>query len=455
MKPSVINHFDNMPLAVKKAYLTYLCADGYDPDDYRIRTGLKTLLNDKEDDDVRAIAIQLLGDSVDEKDVRESLKTLIPELPKNSTSYDFLKSLLITALSDEIEEVRTWGIGLIREHEKINPENNTELSDFLSRNLDNEAAALHLRWHCALGLAQMGTRQAIDKLLVFGKKLFLKIPVSSEGDSETPDKFLAEKTAYSLGLAAEKICMYGKKEEAILLLERIANRLESDGNDARTVNWASARITECLCTPVISAPTIVPIIESIRRFFIRSFSFRCYRFFNDRAINLIGAGASVCFVLIAAIYYNSSDTSINVNISIRSIREKASPNMRGSSRTVSGDFEISNGGVLKSGDYINVSFKPDKDAYICILLYDTSKEITELFSDKVYSEKTILISTTKQGARLQLDDVPGMETIYVLASKTPIENFDQKLNELRKTGVSEIDRVFPNTSIQTFRFRHE
>ncbi|HAO21856.1 MAG TPA: hypothetical protein DCQ37_16160 [Desulfobacteraceae bacterium] len=454
MKPSIINHFDNMPAQVKKAYLTYLCASGYDSDDQRIRTGLTSLLTDKEDDDVRAIAIQLLGDSVDENDVRDSLKALLPILPKNSTSYDFMKSLLITALSDEMEEVRAWGIELIREYEKINPENNSELFDFLARNLDNENAALHLRWHCMLGLAQMGTRQAADKLLVFGKKLLLTLP---DSDEHTPDKFLAEKTAYSIGLAAEKICGYGKKQEAILLLERIAMRLASDGNDARTVSWAIGRINESRCTPVSCAPAVVPFIKSIRQLFTQTFSFK-----------FAGAIAAVCLVLIVARFPDRFDEivvkltnsprefdEIGVKVSMRGIRENATSTMRGSSSPGSGEFDVTDGGILKSGDYFSVSFKPDKNAYIRVLLYDSSKEITELFSDKAYSDKNILISTTKQGEKLQLDDIPGTETVYILASKNPIENFDKKLNELRKIGMDKIQQVFPNISIQTFRFRHE
>ncbi len=440
MKPSIINHFENMPTQVKKAYLTHLCTDGYDSDDQRIRTGLTSLLTDKEDDDVRAIAIQLLGASVDENDIRESLKALLPTLPKNSISYDVMKSLLITALSDEIEDVRAWGIEIIRAYEKINPDNNTELFDFLARNLDNENAALHLRWHCTLGLAQSGTRQAADKLLVFGKKLLLTLP---DSDEHTPDKFLAEKTAYSIGLASEKICEYGKKQEAILMLERIAKRLASEGNDARTVSWAIGRINETRCAPVIAAPAVVPILESIRRFFTQTFSFK-----------FAGAIAAVCLVLIVARFPDRFD-EIVVKVSMRGIRENATSTMRGSSRSGSGEFDVTDGGILKSGDYFNISFKPDKDAYIRVLLYDTSKEITELFSDKAYSDKNILISTTKQGEKLQLDDVPGTETVYILASKNPIENFDKKLGELRKIGMDKIQQVFPNTSIQTFRFRHE
>jgi len=454
MKPSIINHFENMPTQVKKAYLTYLCTNGYDSDDQRIRTGLTSLLTDKEDDAVRAIAIQLLGASVDESDIRESLKALMPTLPKNSTCYDVMKSLLITALSDEIEDVRAWGIEIIREYEKINPENNTELFDFLARNLDNENAALHLRWHCTLGLAQLGTRQAADKLLVFGKKLLLTIP---DSDEHTPDKFLAEKTAYSLGLAAEKICAYGKKQEAILLLERIANRLASEGNDARTVSWAIGRINETRCAPVISAPSVVPFFESIRRFFSQTFSFK-----------FAGAIAAACLVLIVArfpdrfdeivvkiISFHPESDKIVVNVSMRGIRDNATSTMRGSSSLRTGEFDVADGGILKSGDYFNISFKPDKNAYIRVLLYDSSKEITELFSDKAYSDKNILISTTKQGEKLQLDDVPGTEIVYILASKNPIENFDKKLEELRKIGMDKIQQVFPNTSIQTFRFRHE
>ncbi|NJL59739.1 MAG: hypothetical protein HC887_08955 [Desulfobacteraceae bacterium] len=63
------------------------------------------------------MAIQIMGASVDEEDVRKSLTEILPKLSKESVSYCFIKALMITALSDDIDEVRAWGIRLIREYE--------------------------------------------------------------------------------------------------------------------------------------------------------------------------------------------------------------------------------------------------------------------------------------------------------------------------------------------------
>lgn len=432
---TAIHNFAEMPVEGKKAYLSYLCTQEPEPDD-QLKAQLKMLMRADEDDAVRAMAIQLAGASVDEKNLRDTLTNLMPQLPKGSMSRDILISLLITALSDEIGEVKTWGIGLLQAHENINPENNLELFDFISKNLDNETASLHLRWHCILGLAHVGTRQAIDKLLVFGKKLFLKLPLSSEGDVETSDKFLAEKTAYSLGLAVEKICAYGKTREALHLLERTAGRLTSDNSSAKTANWAISRIKNYRCE-ILASSCVMPTVESIRRFFSFRFS-----------VKLAGVCAAACLVLVIVKY----NTGINVNISMSGIRDKTS--MRGNS-TPAGEFEVNQGGVLKSGDSFRITFNADKDAYVRVLLYDSSKEITELFSDKVSAGKNIVISTAKDGAKLQLDNVVGTETIYVLASKIPIEDFDKKLDELKKSGIDKINHIFLNTSIQIFRFGHE
>ncbi|NJL59737.1 MAG: DUF4384 domain-containing protein [Desulfobacteraceae bacterium] len=98
------------------------------------------------------------------------------------------------------------------------------------------------------------------------------------------------------------------------------------------------------------------------------------------------------------------------------------PDTRG--KTTASEFEVKEGSVLKSGDHFNIRLISNKDAYLYVLLYDSSGEITALFSDnKVSAGKTIVIANSEDGSELMLDDTVGDETLYFLTSDLPIEDF--------------------------------
>lgn len=432
---NIIQDIGNMPSDIKKAYLTYLYTNESEQSE-QVKARLKTLLKPDEDDAVRAMAIQIMGASVDEQEIRESLTEILPELSKESASYCFIKSLMITALSDDMDEVRAWGKRMIREYEQINTDNNNEISDFLYRTLDNENAPVHLRWHCALGLAYIGTKQAVDKLMFFCKKLLFKMPIgpnSESADSENIDKILAEKAAYSIGTAAEKICAYGKSADALGVLQRISERIGENGS----VTWASDRFKHIRSAISEQHTTDRHFFQSFSQFLIHIFTFR-----------FAGAIAAACLVIIVILYKPET-----ADIRIVGIRGNALPDTRG--KTSASEFEIKEGGSLKSGDSFNIRFVNHKDAYLYVLLYDSAGEITELFSDKVSSGKAIVIANSKDGSKLILDDTVGDEILYFLTSEAPIEDFDKKLDILRKTDMDQIQQIFPKTSIRTFRFGHE
>ena len=55
----------------------------------------------------------------------------------------------------------------------------------------------------------------------------------------------------------------------------------------------------------------------------------------------------------------------------------------------------------------------------------------------------------------ELDDKTGIETIFLIASRKDIKEFDDKIKELRDKGIDAIKDLFPKSSIQEFRFKHE
>lgn len=240
--------FVNMASDKKNALLKYILFRELYLDD-RVLIWLKEVLKSEKDDFVRAKVVEAIGAHVDEEEVRDELKKISRESSKGSATYNAIKEFLITALADDMEEVKKWGIELLKEREEIDPEDEKELLHFLASNLEDEDLPPRLRWHAALGMANLGTRAAINKLSSYYRELLLKIPLDTgtfeliDDYGVTVNRFLKEKVASSLGLAAENISLYGKKEEVVELLKKYdeqINYLEEPNPVTRAIRQIEA-----------------------------------------------------------------------------------------------------------------------------------------------------------------------------------------------------------------------
>lgn len=96
---------------------------------------------------------------------------------------------------------------------------------------------------------------------------------------------------------------------------------------------------------------------------------------------------------------------------------------------------IREGGLLHSYDNFQVHFSSNKDAYIYILIYDSTGEASQLFPDpkiplsnKIDTGKDY--SVPAEGQWFWLDENIGTETIYVLASEKSLDNIEQMLSKM-------------------------
>lgn len=133
------------------------------------------------------------------------------------------------------------------------------------------------------------------------------------------------------------------------------------------------------------------------------------------------------------------------------------------SRGTSEDYrevDVEDGGVLHSGDLIKITFKLQEEAYIYLLFLDSTGKLSKLFPD-VNGEPHEKLKAGQfyqfpgKGSWLKLDQNTGKETIYLIASKTPIENIDREIDALKRIGIDKITELFPNTMVQPFRFQHK
>jgi len=424
MKTVSINNYielyEGMPTDKKSAFLQYILFKELYFDE-PVKNWLRKTLKSERDDLPRAMMTEALAAHVDEAEVRDDLEGVLKELPRDSLTYKAVKEILITSLADDTEAVRTWGAGLIRAHEKINPASKRKLSDFLSRHLKDETLPPRLRWNAALGLSRLGTRAAIRNLIAFGKSLMQIISVSGQNIETDIRIFLAEKVAYSLGSAHEKLSGYSReRDESLELLKEMSEQIGDDSDKSDPISHAIRRIED---HPLPSHPLWVRLAQGIQEFL--------------SAPRLISAMATASLLLGLSIFgrlYNPSELPIFADILLignPSIRARApEPSSKGPAPEKR-EFVLKHGDALGSGDFFRIKVSIDRNAYVYVLLCDSSGKISELFSERLEGGQTLLLPSEYEP--FELDRHAGTETVFVLTSKEAIDKFDEKLKEMKKS----------------------
>jgi hypothetical protein len=162
----------------------------------------------------------------------------------------------------------------------------------------------------------------------------------------------------------------------------------------------------------------------------------------------IGILVAACLVLFVSIY-GLLDRPVTVEIMLHG---RSFTGIRGGN-PVYEEIQLKPGGTLKSNDSFRIQAKIDQDAFVYVIFHDSSGNIS--FIEKGYINAGQEIFMPDMNNWYQLDKNAGTETIYVLASRNEIKSFDSMVEELKKTGVDTISRVFPETSIQSFSFKHQ
>jgi len=103
---------------------------------------------------------------------------------------------------------------------------------------------------------------------------------------------------------------------------------------------------------------------------------------------------------------------------------------------------LTDSSVLRSGQRCGVSFRPDGDCYVYIFWWDSSGQVGRLFPNPELTEGSPAVRggqtywlPLRQGEKPQyrwyvLDDVPGEETFYFVASRSPNEKIERLYNKL-------------------------
>jgi len=109
-----------------------------------------------------------------------------------------------------------------------------------------------------------------------------------------------------------------------------------------------------------------------------------------------------------------------------------------------GEFTVKDGSVLRSGDQFQVRFTPVSDCWVYIFLFGSTGECETLFPHPGvklgnFCRGGVTYSVpdpgTQSGGRwFWLDEHPGTETIYLVASYAPMNDIAEVLAEMEKAG---------------------
>lgn len=144
-----------------------------------------------------------------------------------------------------------------------------------------------------------------------------------------------------------------------------------------------------------------------------------------------------------------------------------SPQLRSSLSQVrepSVEFEerpIKDGDVIRSGEGFRVEVETDQDAHVYVVLHHTNGRVRLLFpapgasaSGALEGGKRHTLPSTNQW--FPLDEETGMETVFVLASREPIEAMPRLLQSLRDADAARVRETLARRAdvVNAVTFRH-
>jgi hypothetical protein len=124
---------------------------------------------------------------------------------------------------------------------------------------------------------------------------------------------------------------------------------------------------------------------------------------------------------------------------------------------------VKEGDTLFSNDYCRINFELDKDAYAYVVYFDSKGTLHQLYPDASLAMpqkvKGKTPYTIPEGADswFQLDNQTGRETVFILASREPIRDFNETIGTIQGLGRDEILRTLESKApvLKVLSFNHQ
>ena len=152
----------------------------------------------------------------------------------------------------------------------------------------------------------------------------------------------------------------------------------------------------------------------------------------------------------------------NVSTASKSLSQvplRLSMQVIGQRKEVDGSFTeiiVREGGMLRSGDQFQVHINSDSSAYVYIILYDSRGHASKLFPDPKIEQQGFVtaheeVAVPDKHLWFWLDNHPGTETIYSLASAEPLPDISELLAKMESVhpGFDQSRRLEPHEPIKS------
>jgi hypothetical protein len=122
-----------------------------------------------------------------------------------------------------------------------------------------------------------------------------------------------------------------------------------------------------------------------------------------------------------------------------------SMNIIGQRREPDGNYTeviVREGSLLRSLDHFQVHVETNRAAQIYVLLFDSQGQASQLFPDPKIEQPGFIdagrrIAIPDKDLWFWLDEQPGTETVYVLASEEPMADIRELIRKMENAGASE------------------
>jgi hypothetical protein len=174
------------------------------------------------------------------------------------------------------------------------------------------------------------------------------------------------------------------------------------------------------------------------------------------------AAAVVVIAMFSATYlYYQQGIPLSVNMEV--VGKTRAITTRGTPGEKAIEAIISEGDTYFSNDYCRINFELNKDAYAYVLYYDSGGKIHQLYPDPArktlqkLKAKTPYTVPTADDQWFQLDDNPGTETVFMLASTTPISSLQDIYPSIQGLSREAVLELFKSKAavFKTLSFQHQ
>jgi len=202
-------------------------------------------------------------------------------------------------------------------------------------------------------------------------------------------------------------------------------------------------------------------LERLSRFLKDFFNFDFIRLPLPRAVKSCAAAAVVILMFSATYLYYQQTVPLSLTMEV--VGKTRVMATRGTPGEKTVETIIKEGDTLFANDYCRINFELNRDAYAYVLYYDSKGEIHQLFPDPASKTPQEIKANTPYTVPaaddqwFQLDHNRGTETVFMVASTTPISSLKDMYPSIQGLSREAVLDLFKSSApvFKVLSFQHQ